>query len=621
MMSKSSNINDLTEYQHDCYGKILKGRDVMLHAETGAGKTIAYLAPLIHQMILKDAGVERSHGREDNTGSSEGEITVEERNDHGRKKKSNNVFAVILAPTNELVRQLKVTVDDLFGKTLRMDVASSSDEDRQNLKVMPNTRLVISTPKALLDYNLKQFLSHVEVVVFDEVDELFTGSFVETSHIMDFLTPTREFDSFRKEAFGAGSKQARRVYRQMYAGRKKRPLLYRENNQSGVQKIFAGATLPTRGKFSVWDKIQIPCNGELELLQSKLVHCVKPSLEMNNMIVERFDETVEELLSTNVSAAIAEQDFNVSIAKMVPYVREECNRVVDLEYKERFNLEDDVAKSNYLFSLLESFEKERTHSADNQVIVFFDSSKRLQEIGSYFESRLFADRLFTGVVEGEDMGKMPFKKQCEKSVEKARFLKAMPNAFRESTVCGKIELLHSRFSRRQRLAKVEEFANGNYSVLFTTDMSARGMDFTNVSCVVQFDFASNVSTFLHRIGRTARFERQGCVVNMLTDADLRLAEDLVASNSEAKVATVTGKGSEEVREGELSVQGDSDTNNNNSSSSRPIAVREFMTKNLAGSKKTQDRLARKKLRESANVYEDMELVDESAFEDIEAAQK
>ena len=52
-------------------------------------------------------------------------------------------------------------------------------------------------------------------------------------------------------------------------------------------------------------------------------------------------------------------------------------------------------------------------------------------------------------------------------------------------------------------------ANGELPVLICTDFMSRGIDFKEVDHVVQFDFASNVVEFLHRIGRTARAGRSG----------------------------------------------------------------------------------------------------------------
>jgi superfamily II DNA/RNA helicase len=42
-------------------------------------------------------------------------------------------------------------------------------------------------------------------------------------------------------------------------------------------------------------------------------------------------------------------------------------------------------------------------------------------------------------------------------------------------------------------------------VLFSTDVAARGLDVTDIDWIVQFDCPEDVSTYVHRVGRTARF--------------------------------------------------------------------------------------------------------------------
>jgi superfamily II DNA/RNA helicase len=61
-------------------------------------------------------------------------------------------------------------------------------------------------------------------------------------------------------------------------------------------------------------------------------------------------------------------------------------------------------------------------------------------------------------------------------------------------------------------------------VLIATDTIARGFDLPDVHRVVQLDFSTNVVTFLHRVGRTARCGKQGEVVHFVTESDERLAK-------------------------------------------------------------------------------------------------
>jgi len=46
-------------------------------------------------------------------------------------------------------------------------------------------------------------------------------------------------------------------------------------------------------------------------------------------------------------------------------------------------------------------------------------------------------------------------------------------------------------------------------VLFATDIAARGIDFPSVDWVIQLDCPENVETYIHRVGRTARYKSKG----------------------------------------------------------------------------------------------------------------
>jgi len=60
------------------------------------------------------------------------------------------------------------------------------------------------------------------------------------------------------------------------------------------------------------------------------------------------------------------------------------------------------------------------------------------------------------------------------------------------------------------------------TIMVATDIGARGLDF-NVEHVIMFDFPLNSVDYLHRAGRTARFEKEGYVTNLLIKRDLVLA--------------------------------------------------------------------------------------------------
>ena len=69
--------------------------------------------------------------------------------------------------------------------------------------------------------------------------------------------------------------------------------------------------------------------------------------------------------------------------------------------------------------------------------------------------------------------------------------------------------MHSKLSGDQRERSWKRFQKSAKGVLFTSDVSARGMDYDDVTLVVQFGVASSRQQFIHRLGRTARAGKEG----------------------------------------------------------------------------------------------------------------
>ena len=69
--------------------------------------------------------------------------------------------------------------------------------------------------------------------------------------------------------------------------------------------------------------------------------------------------------------------------------------------------------------------------------------------------------------------------------------------------------LHSKKSQSNRTFTSKLFRQVEKGVLFTTDVSARGVDYPNVSHVIQFGSAESRETYIHRLGRTGRAGKKG----------------------------------------------------------------------------------------------------------------
>ncbi|KAL1409788.1 ATP-dependent RNA helicase dbp4 [Vanrija albida] len=69
--------------------------------------------------------------------------------------------------------------------------------------------------------------------------------------------------------------------------------------------------------------------------------------------------------------------------------------------------------------------------------------------------------------------------------------------------------LHGKQKQPTRMAIFEKFSSSNSALLICTDIAARGLDFPAVDWVVQLDCPDDVDSYIHRVGRTARYQSEG----------------------------------------------------------------------------------------------------------------
>ena len=79
--------------------------------------------------------------------------------------------------------------------------------------------------------------------------------------------------------------------------------------------------------------------------------------------------------------------------------------------------------------------------------------------------------------------------------------------------------LHGRQRQTARFDLITRFSTSKHACLFATDVAARGLDFPAVDWVVQLDCPEDVDTYIHRVGRTARYERDGKAVLFLDPSE------------------------------------------------------------------------------------------------------
>lgn len=154
-------IDEPTAVQSQAIPALFKGRDILAQAQTGTGKTLAFLLPSLQQIRT--------------------EVHAEQ--------------VLILAPTRELARQIADVAADLTP-ALDVDVLSligGKTIENQLQKLHRHPQVIIGTPGRLLDHCRRNSLdlSGVRRVIVDEADQMLQSGFLEDVDTLIGLTPKR----------------------------------------------------------------------------------------------------------------------------------------------------------------------------------------------------------------------------------------------------------------------------------------------------------------------------------------------------------------------------------------------------------------------------------------------
>ena len=89
-----------------------------------------------------------------------------------------------------------------------------------------------------------------------------------------------------------------------------------------------------------------------------------------------------------------------------------------------------------------------------------------------------------------------------------------------------LSCIHGRLKQARRQGVFYNFCNAKETVLFATDVASRGLDFPSVDWVVQADCPEDVATYIHRVGRTARYTAAGKGLLILTPGESEFMNEL-----------------------------------------------------------------------------------------------
>ena len=90
----------------------------------------------------------------------------------------------------------------------------------------------------------------------------------------------------------------------------------------------------------------------------------------------------------------------------------------------------------------------------------------------------------------------------------------------------KASAIHGDKTQQERMAALDAFKAGSVEVLVATDVAARGLDISDLPCVINYDLPYNAEDYVHRIGRTGRAGASGDALSVYSDKDERLLADI-----------------------------------------------------------------------------------------------
>ena len=145
-----------TPVQEGAIAAVLQGRDLLVRAQTGSGKTAAFVLPMLHKLSVGQSSQNKFGGKA--------------------------IRALVLTPTRELAAQVEESVKD-YGKYLSLQstvVFGGVGMKPQVDRVKRGVDVLVATPGRLLDLQGQGLLdlSSIEILVLDEADRMLDMGFI-----------------------------------------------------------------------------------------------------------------------------------------------------------------------------------------------------------------------------------------------------------------------------------------------------------------------------------------------------------------------------------------------------------------------------------------------------------
>ncbi|EME26765.1 Probable ATP-dependent RNA helicase DDX49 [Galdieria sulphuraria] len=89
-----------------------------------------------------------------------------------------------------------------------------------------------------------------------------------------------------------------------------------------------------------------------------------------------------------------------------------------------------------------------------------------------------------------------------------------------------VGVLHSKMKQMERLKAIHNIQRGTIRILICTDVASRGLDIPQVELVVNYHIPSKPSTYIHRVGRTARAGNRGKAISLVSQFEVEIFRNI-----------------------------------------------------------------------------------------------
>jgi len=94
-----------------------------------------------------------------------------------------------------------------------------------------------------------------------------------------------------------------------------------------------------------------------------------------------------------------------------------------------------------------------------------------------------------------------------------------------------VDMIHGGMEQSRRSSLYNRFKKKQIKTIVATDIASRGLDFTHVTHVINYDFPDGPLAYTHRTGRTARMGRKGTAVTFFSTHDLHTLKTIIKNNN------------------------------------------------------------------------------------------